>query len=98
MDRACLRIQGGRSALRRGPAGGRNGAPRWTCSSQHNLADLGTWEEVEYELVYTKMDPHRAHDRFLAALCETIKLDAERKMEAGQVDVESVRRRVGKSR
>ena len=65
---------------------------------RHNLADLGTWEEVEYELVYTKMDPHCAHDRFLAALCETIKLDAERKMEAGQVDLESVRRRVGRSR
>jgi len=41
-----------------GARGGRNGAPRWTRSSQHNLADLGTWEEVEYELVYTKMDPH----------------------------------------
>ena len=32
---------------------------------QHNLADLGTWEEVEYDLVYTKMDRHCAHDRFL---------------------------------
>ena len=63
---------------------------------QHNLADLGTWEEVEYDLVYTKMDRHCAHDRFLAALCETVKLEAERKMEAGNVDLESVRRRVGK--
>jgi hypothetical protein len=55
-----------------------------------------TWEEVEYDLVYTKMDRHCAHDRFLAALCETVKLEAERKMEAGNVDLESVRRRVGK--
>ena len=86
--------------MRRGPTAGRNGAPCWTRSSevqlQHNLADLGTWEEVEYELVYTKMDRHCAHDRFLAALCETVKLEAERKMEAGNVDLESVRRRVGK--
>jgi len=42
------------------------------------------------------MDRHCAHDRFLAALCETVKLEAERKMEAGNVDLESVRRRVGK--
>ena len=63
---------------------------------QHNFAALATWEPVEHELVYTKMDRHCAHDRFLAALCETVKLEAERKMEAGNVDLESVRRRVGK--
>src|SRR5262245_30714281 len=63
---------------------------------QHDLADLGTWEEVEYELVYTKMDRHCGHDRFLAALCETVKREAERKMEAGNVDLASIRRRVGR--
>ena len=60
---------------------------------QHNLAELDTWEEVEYELVYTKMDPHCRHDAFLRRLCETIKRDAEAKLERGGLDVERIRRK-----
>lgn len=63
---------------------------------QHNLADLGTWEETEYDLVYTKMDRHCAHDSFLRSLCEATKLEAERKMEEGDVDLVSVRKRAGR--
>lgn len=61
---------------------------------QHNAADLGTWEPVEYGLVYTKMDAACAVDPFLAALCEAVKDDAEAKMAAGGVDVEAVRARL----
>jgi len=32
---------------------------------QHNLASLETWEPIEYDLVYTKMDAPCAHDRLL---------------------------------
>jgi putative hydrolase of HD superfamily len=60
---------------------------------QHNRASLETWEEIELELVYTKMDPHCRHDAFLAALCEAVKAAAEEKMRRGGVDTEAVRRR-----
>ena len=59
---------------------------------QHNVADLSTWEEVEYGLVYTKMDRHCSHDSFLNAVCGLVKRDAEKKMVDGGVDVESVKR------
>ncbi len=59
---------------------------------QHNLADFSTWEDVEYGLVYTKMDRFCAHDRFLRELCATIKRDAEEKMRTAGVDVAAVRR------
>ena len=58
---------------------------------QHNLADLDTWEEVEYGLVYTKMDAACAHDPFLSAFCTAVKDQAEEKMRAGGVDVAAVR-------
>jgi putative hydrolase of HD superfamily len=51
---------------------------------QHNLADLATWEPVEYGLVHGKMEPHCAHDPFLAALCEAVKAQADRKVAAGR--------------
>jgi putative hydrolases of HD superfamily len=62
---------------------------------QHNLADLATWQPVEYELVYTKMDRYCAHDAFLRALCAAIKDDAERKMIAADVDIDAVRTKAG---
>jgi putative hydrolase of HD superfamily len=58
---------------------------------QHNLADLATWEPVEYGLVYTKMDAACAFDPFLVALCEAVKAGAEAKMRAGGVDPERVK-------
>jgi putative hydrolase of HD superfamily len=61
---------------------------------QHNLADLKTWEEVEYGLVYTKMDRFCAHDGYLRELCAAVKLEAEVKMRANGVDVEAVKTRV----
>jgi putative hydrolase of HD superfamily len=64
---------------------------------QHNLADLQTWEEIEYELVYTKMDASCNHDQFLRALCGAIKKDAEDKLVKGGVDIDVVKERIGKS-
>ena len=61
---------------------------------QHNLADLATWEEVEYDLVYTKMDAACAHDPFLAGFCAAVKDQAEAKMRDGGVDVDAVKMRV----
>ena len=62
---------------------------------QHNLADLSTWQPIEYDLVYTKMDRFCAHDAFLRELCEAIKRDAEDKLRAAGVDVPAVKRRAG---
>jgi len=53
---------------------------------QHNLADFATWEPVEYDLVYTKMDGPCAVDPFLTAFCGAVKEQAERKMRAGGID------------
>jgi putative hydrolases of HD superfamily len=50
---------------------------------QHNLADLKTWEKVDYGLVYTKMDRFCSHDRYLRELCARVKLEAEAKMRSG---------------
>lgn len=61
---------------------------------QHNLADFSSWEEIEYELVYTKMDDHCAHDSFLRELCDTVKLQAEKKMEANGIDPHMIKQRV----
>jgi putative hydrolase of HD superfamily len=60
---------------------------------QHNFADLNTWEEIEYDLVYTKMDKHCQHDAFLQSLCNAVKREAETKMLAGGVNVNAVKRR-----
>ncbi len=58
---------------------------------QHNAADLGSWEPIEYGLVYTKMDASCAVDPFLAALCVAVKEAAEQKLTAGGVDVQKVK-------
>lgn len=60
---------------------------------QHNRADLKTWEEIEFGLVYSKMDRHCRHDAFLQAFCEAVKAEAEIKMRQGGIDVERVRQR-----
>ena len=61
---------------------------------QHNLADFGTWEPIEYDLVYTKMDARCSHDAFLTVLCNAVKAQAEAKMVGEGVDVTSIRARV----
>lgn len=60
---------------------------------QHNLADFSTWEEVEYGLVYNKMEKPCAHDAFLLAMSAAIQQQAERKMLSAGVDVEAVKAR-----
>jgi len=62
---------------------------------QHNLADLQTWEAIEYELVYTKMDASCHHDPFLTRLCEAIKQKAEHKLRDGGIDIETVQAKIG---
>ncbi len=61
---------------------------------QHNLASLSTWEPIEYELVYNKMDKHCAHDPFLIAFCNAIKGIAEDKMKSGGVNVAEIKAKV----
>lgn len=60
---------------------------------QHNLAAFDTWEEIEYDLVYNKMDKYCDHDPFLKELCNQIKEEAENKMIDGGIDVKSVKAR-----
>lgn len=64
---------------------------------QHNLADLSTWEEIEYDLVYTKMDEPCAHEPFLRAFCAAVKAEAEGKMARGGVDTAAVKARLGQA-
>jgi putative hydrolase of HD superfamily len=47
---------------------------------QHNLADISTWESIEYNLARTKMDPHCKYDSFLTILCDAVKVDVEKKI------------------
>jgi len=65
---------------------------------QHNLADFQTWEAIEYELVYTKMDASCQHDTFLRMLCEAIKQDAEKKLLDGGIDINAVKERIVENR
>lgn len=58
---------------------------------QHNLAQFETWEEIEYDLVYNKMDQYCEYDPFLKELCQEIKAEAEDKMIKGGIDVQSVK-------
>ncbi|WP_407112442.1 HD family hydrolase [Bradyrhizobium sp. LMG 9283] len=62
---------------------------------QHNLAGIDTWEPIEYDLVYTKMSDRCAHDAFLTALCDAVRGQAESKMLAASIDVESIKARLG---
>lgn len=47
---------------------------------QHNLAPIETWLPVEYDMLFTKMDRHCAHDGFLARLCALVKADGAAKI------------------
>ncbi len=63
---------------------------------QHNLADFSTWEEVEYDLVYTKMDEPCSHDYFLREICDAVKTEAEIKMKKGGVNPQKIIQRIKK--
>ncbi len=52
---------------------------------QHNHANFNSWEEIEYDLVYTKMDKPCSHDSFLKELCDAVKIQAENKMKENGV-------------
>jgi putative hydrolase of HD superfamily len=58
---------------------------------QHNLADLATWEPLERDLVYTKMDAPTAHDATLAAFARAVRAQAEEKLAAAGEDVAALR-------
>jgi putative hydrolase of HD superfamily len=62
---------------------------------QHNLSDLATWEEIECDFVYTKINKHCDYDDFLKALCEEVKRRAEMKMQAGGIDIGAIKQRAG---
>jgi putative hydrolase of HD superfamily len=62
---------------------------------QHNLAPIETWEPVEIDLVWTKMDAPCGHDRFLRALAGVIRADAEAKLAAAGHDVAAAKARLG---
>ncbi len=61
---------------------------------QHNNADFSTWEEIEYDLVYTKMDKPCRHDSFLRALCDGVKKQSEVKMTNNGIDLETIKQRI----
>jgi len=61
---------------------------------QHNHADFSSWEEIEYDLVYNKMDTPCSHDSFLKELCDAVKSQAEDKMQKNGVDGQSIKLRV----
>ncbi|MEH2506402.1 putative hydrolase of HD superfamily [Bradyrhizobium sp. AZCC 1578] len=62
---------------------------------QHNLADIKTWEPIEYDLVYTKMHDRCSYDPFLAALCAAVRSQAESKMVSSGIDLALIKRRIG---
>jgi putative hydrolase of HD superfamily len=62
---------------------------------QHNLASLETWQPIEHELVYTKMDKHCGHDSFLKAFCAAVKNDAELKLVEGGISVQAIKEKIG---
>lgn len=64
---------------------------------QHNLANLSTWEEIEYELLYTKMDKYCHHDALLKELCDEVKREGELKMLAAGIDIESIKKKLNKT-
>ena len=65
---------------------------------QHNHSDFSSWEEIEYDLVYTKMDGPCSHDSFLRELSNEVKTQAEDKMQRNGVDLQEIRQRISTRR
>jgi putative hydrolases of HD superfamily len=57
---------------------------------QHNEADLSTWLEIEHEMSFM-MDKHVHFDDTLQLLKNLIEEEAEVKLKAGGVDIESIK-------
>nr|WP_234909568.1 HD domain-containing protein [Agrobacterium tumefaciens] len=62
---------------------------------QHNLASIDTWEPIEHDLVYTKMDDRCAYDQGLREMVQAVRGRAERKLTEGGFDIAALRGRHG---
>ena len=62
---------------------------------QHNLASVDTWEPIEHDLVYTKMDDRCEHDQALREMAQAVRAQAERKLAEGGFDISALRARHG---
>ena len=60
---------------------------------QHNEADISTWEEIEYELVYS-MEKYVDFDRNLKAFKDIIEKESEEKMEKAGIPVSEIKKRI----
>ncbi|MDD8017040.1 MAG: HD domain-containing protein [Bacteroidota bacterium] len=56
---------------------------------QHNEADIATWEPIEYQLVHSRR-PFVEFDSTLTTLCDLIEREAEEKMKAAGVDINTI--------
>ena len=54
---------------------------------QHNLADLSTWEDIEFKLVHTKVKPGTEHDPFLHEFAQAVVSAAEKKVKNSEFDL-----------
>lgn len=62
---------------------------------QHNLAGIDTWEPIEHDLLYTKMDDRCAYDSALRLMVQAVRAQAETKLAEAGFDVAEVRLRHG---
>lgn len=60
---------------------------------QHNDADISTWESIEYDMSYM-MNRHVDFDKNLSLFKDLIEQEAEEKMLAAGVEVDTVKQRV----
>lgn len=60
---------------------------------QHNHADIGTWEEIEYGMSYM-MGRHVAFDKTLQNLKEMIEAEADEKMRVAGIDTNQVKLKI----
>ena len=58
---------------------------------QHNLAPFDTWEELEYDLVYTKMDARASHDPALIEMVQMVRSQAEELMKKNGINVDDLK-------
>ena len=62
---------------------------------QHNLAGVGTWEPIEHDLLYVKMDDRCAYDPALREMVRAVRAQAEAKLADSGLDVVGLRLRHG---
>lgn len=62
---------------------------------QHNLAGIGTWESIEHDLLYAKMDDRCAYDPALREMVRAVRAQAEAKLAEAGLDVAGLRLRHG---